>query len=232
MKKVAIVLTFCFFSLNTFSQVNVRGLNQTATRTSEVLQILRKPVIYDSLNVKGSPYEYNVFFYGYLYENDKPIGSLPMRYNIYNDEFQVRLEEDDINGLTFDENYKIEIYNSTYIPLIYDFKNKKNLKGYFLALNKGDYKLLEKKRKIYIPAKPPKNSLSPGFPARFIDSKKLYFLSPSLKKPELIKGKNEFISLFEKGLQDKVSEFIKENDISLKSEEDLMALFDFLNTEL
>lgn len=68
-----------------------------------------------------------------------------MRYNIYNDEFQVRIDSDNIEGITFNEDYKIEVYKSTFIPSAYDFKNKRNLKGYFILLADGSNKLLLKK---------------------------------------------------------------------------------------
>lgn len=232
MKKIIFLLLILTATKNVFSQVNVRGFNQTATRTSEILQILRKPVIYDSLSVKGSPYEYNTFFYGYVYDKEKMIANLPLRYNIYNDEFQVRVDVNQIDGLTFNENYRIEIYNNTYIPLYYDFKNKLNLKGYFSVLYNGEHKLLLKKRKIYIPAKPPKNSLSPGFPARFIDSDDFFILLKNSNKPKIIKNRKSFISLFQEDVQDELTKFIKDNNISFKNGDDLNALFNFINSEL
>lgn len=60
--RVFIVTTFFFCSLTVLAQVNLQGFDQSDTRLSQILGLLRKPVIYDSLTVKGSPYEYNSFF--------------------------------------------------------------------------------------------------------------------------------------------------------------------------
>jgi len=145
--------------------------------------------------VKGSPYFDTTFFQGVLYAASGEIYlDIPMRYNAYSDDVEVRLADGSIHLLSnkqlidkVDMNHKEMVYTE------YSESGKK-VAGYLTLLHRGNYNLYQRNYKVFREGTP-SNGIVPETPPAIVDKPVQFFLSVGAGLPELIRGKKDLIAV-------------------------------------
>jgi len=185
----------------------------------------------DTSEIEGSPYENETFVFGKAISEKMNISSpYLMRYNIYNDVIEVK-NEDQLNELLRSFDLYVIISNKEYHYAEYSDESDMIKKGYFILLYGGaNIELFSRKTQKYKGSVPTKNSFQPKQPATFVDYKSFYmkkedgFLAIPTKKKELI---SQF-----PGIETDLKKFMKDNKISLSSEDDIIELFAYIDSQL
>ncbi|WP_156115571.1 hypothetical protein [Psychroserpens sp. Hel_I_66] len=158
-----------------------------------------------------------------------------VRYNAYNDEIEVMIDEDNIQN--FNKNMKgvvITMLNDdlkfTSVNLIDGDNGVKP--GYLVSLtdNNDKVKLFSKKEIKYYEARPAKTSYDNDRPAEFKNVDDTYFVSINDGYArELPSNKKDLAKLFPKNSKD-VLNFIKKKRIKTSKEQDLIQLINYVNS--
>lgn len=187
----------------------------------------------DLSDVKGSPYAKETFSQGKVL-NKKLETSYPyfLRYNVYNDIIEIK-----------NENQSVELIKS---PNIYAKFNNKEYhfeeylsdpeevlgKGYFVLLQGGEkYKLYVKNIKKFTAAVKAETAYNKNYPATFTDFEEFYIKDGNKRLVTLKKRKKQFLQQVP-SISKEVEQYIKTEKTDLDSEEDLIALFEYMNSLL
>jgi|SRR5690606_24470168 len=223
--KLLFTITIGFLCTATvcFSQERIKGLDGRLYVNVDGQKVVAE-------DVKGSQYYNENFLYAFVNENKSNPHKL--RYNAYTDEME--FERD---GKLYDLEkglYKVIDFdvalNKKYIYAEYVY-NDETIKGYLVELASGEYKLYKREKMEFIPER---KSTPSGFgksdtPAEFRPAKNIYFLKiGDGQLIEIPNSKSKFTDLLNEN-QKAVSKFIKENNISLTDEKDLITLCENLN---
>jgi len=225
MKKTTLILLICFllFTSNIHSQVI------TDNTVEDVF--LKKMAMGDNAHtvsdyskINGSPYLIDDFLDSEIYFSEDSVFKIKLRYNIYDNTMEFK-HRNVVYAFTNPEIiYKIKISNNTFI---YYYNKKKNKKSsYYQVLVWGKTSLLAKKRVRY-QSEGKGDGIVDAKPAQFIIVKDKYFI---VKDNILLQIKNKKSLL--KTLNDKdnkVSQFIKKENISSSNVDDLIKLIEFYN---
>ncbi len=128
--------------------------------------------VLDFKNFNGSPYEVNSFLFGFVTdEQSNKSVNLYLRYNIYNDEVELKstldpdeklialLKEHDISCTINGKYYQFASFN--------DEKNEA-INGYLIQIYKGkNYQLFKRLKSTFTPKKVSENSFTQAIPAKF-----------------------------------------------------------------
>jgi len=180
------------------------------------------------VDVQGSPYATENFIIGKVSINKDSFRTL-LRYNAYLDEIQVKESEDKIISLLKRDYISAKIGNKTYA--IHDFKNGKEdvRRGYFVELNEGATKLILRERKEFVKGKKATSAYKNDTPSRLID-KKTYYIQEGDNPAQLIKLSKKSILPHLSKHKTEVSQFISENKLKLKKEENIIKLLDYYSS--
>ena len=185
----------------------------------------------DFSTTEGSPYENETFVLGKAISEKMNLSSpYFMRYNIYNDVIEID-DKDQINQLVRSLDIYVKISNKEYHYAEYYNESNTVKKGYFSLLYRGaSIELFSRKTQKYKQAVPPKNSFQPKQPAAFVDYKE-YYMKKGDDLLAIPTSKKELIGQFP-GIETDLKKFIKSNKISLNSEDDMIDLFTYIDSQL
>jgi len=188
----------------------------------------------DLSKVKGSPYENNNFQSGKAIDlNSKRTEVFYIRYNIYNDviELKTNLSDKAGNGLIKSEKVYVIINNKKYYYKKYLENNSNTKEGYFILLKKGNHSSLYlKKIKKFKDKVIPQNSIEKEKPAEFIDDH-AYYLQKGDILVKVLSRKKKFLEQHP-DISKKLGKYMKSEKINLKSEKDIIKLFNYMDTLL
>lgn len=229
------ILLALFLSSNVFGQfVTNSGLNQMSSRTQVLQQKLNNPILNDTIGLVGSAYEFNSFLPANVFYKDTLMGAFLVRYNVFNDEMQVRKNSsNDIEALLKTKDISVNMNDINYLYYSYVLDDVFQ-QGYFLELLKGQKaNLLLRKKKIYVQGRRSKNSYVPASPNRFTDAQKFFVLFAGNEQPFVIPtSTKKFLTLLPEDNKTKEYEsYIKGNKIKLNNIEDLQKFFIFYNQQ-
>ena len=183
--------------------------------------------------VVGSPFLDKNYSWGVFYLEDKKPVQAHLRYNVEEEEIQVKFEKD-IYALP--PEMPVEIEGNRYEK--YDYRQKSDSQlysGYFKILNDPKnigLQLLEKPGKEFKNAQPPAAMKTPTL-ARYTDTSEFYLKFPKTDVPVFFETKaKNFIAVFPEEQQEKMVEFIKKNNLNLKNQEDLLRVVTFYNSSI
>ncbi|WP_025741881.1 hypothetical protein [Aquimarina pacifica] len=190
-----------------------------------------------SLNeIKGSPYLNKNFEKSILYHNNKPVGQLLSRYNIYSDEIEIKknITDKEYSALIKSKLIACDLNGQKLIFSSYKPENKMAEEGYLICLSDPlqEYVLYKKIKVIFRDrGVEQSSSLSKRTDAKFAKFTS-YFVSKKEDKlaQELPKKGKKIASAFSDQHESEISSFIKEQNINTKEEKDLVKLFNFINT--
>lgn len=230
MKKISayrflFVITFSFLFVctnaqQTISTVGIEQFLQYERLNKDVNKRNQNP--YE--NNIGNPYLFRDFANGEIVTTDNFRYNGKMRYNIYDDEIEYLVNDDNFwvsNPWVLDY---ITIDSITFIYCSADNKNK-NDGSYYILLVSGDCKLLLKKGVILndpVVAKP----YVEAKPAEFVGRRDFYYILLENQEPVKITSKQKLLELFP-GKTRQMKNFLK--NISLNKEKDLIKLVEYYN---
>lgn len=183
-------------------------------------------------DVKGSPYLNSDFEQARLiFPENKPLPA-PVRYDVVKEEMQVQLEEGSFRILH--PGVVVEMDGHPYKMMSYKGDNKTfDLLGYFEILTPNyeshDLVLLKKYKKDVRRGRAAA-AMQKATPPRYVD-KDYYYLMFGDSKPVLVENKRkDFVKLFPEAHQDRVEQFMKDNKLKAKRENDLESLVNYYNS--
>lgn len=183
---------------------------------------------------QGSPYVSDDFKATTLFYKKDNLGTIFYRYNALNEEIEIRktnLEEEGIRGLARDKEISILVDGKKMSFRTFVTSKKRTLNGYLVSLMEGKkYSLFKRTHVKYTEAQPAANSFTKPVPARFSQFTEYYFQKEGVNRMDEVTLRNgKLLKLLDASTKEKVKAFLKENDMSIKNEADLIKVFEFLN---
>jgi len=184
--------------------------------------------IYNSYT--GSPYYDKNFNSGFISNlKDGKTYNYLLRYNVYDDVFEIKNQENSIVQLSKKPRLKISLKNKKFV--LTKYKNKESqIIGYLeLILNNNNIFLYKRHQKILISARKAKSSYEKDKPARFNTSISFYYKLNNETIDLLPKKKKDFLKIFP-NKSDKIKSYIKENKLKLSKPSDLQNIFKYYSS--
>ncbi|WP_027383499.1 hypothetical protein [Epilithonimonas caeni] len=175
-------------------------------------------------DIQGNPFYKNGFSEARIGDTGT---TLPVRYNMYKDAFEVR-NDSDIYAIPKENTFSKFVFVATNEKFILA-NDDEGFAGYFLVLTEGKNKLLKKIAVKFSPEVPAPNTLIPGTPAKFENQKPVYYIKTDENIIKLTKKSEDLLSALPSDKKDAVKDFIKTKKIKFNQELDLIALANFLN---
>lgn len=188
---------------------------------------------YDSF--QGSPYVADVFLPSTLFYKDENLGTIFYRHNALNEEIEIKksnIEEEGERGLARDKDISILVNGKKMSFKTFVTSKKRTLNGYLITLKEGKkYDLYKRTHVKYTEAQAAANSFTKAVPARFAQFTEYYFQKEGVNRMDEIPARNgKLLKLLDNDSKSKLKTFIKENDLNIKNETDLIKAFEFLNS--
>lgn len=178
-------------------------------------------------NVLGSPFYSESFSLGTVYTNGGKSFDAYLRYDAYNDEMQMKNNEEIIALLKL-ENSKVKLGNELFEVFSFLYNDSEQI-GYFIILSQsGNTKLFKHKRKKIVEGFKAQNSYTTDKPPMFKDEISYYIMKGSKLKSVSL-SKRKILEL----LNDKRKEldnYISEKKLKLRNEDDFIEIVNFYNT--
>ncbi len=175
----------------------------------------------------GTPYLFDKFTgANIILKAGKGYEGIPMNYNIHNDDFEFLM--DDVSYALGNNNILsyISINDRNFYYRTYTY-NSAEIRGYLELIADGDYRFFKKHRVIYTEPQPTSGYVE-AQPPKFSSRTPDYFIE--LKEGKIIYFSNlQDIVDFIPEESDRIKDYIKDNRLKARREEDIIALADFLN---
>ncbi len=184
-----------------------------------------------SEEIVGTPFLDDEFRMGYLFFEGKDPVAVNMRYNIVDEGFEVRFEDD---TLLVQGKIDIKLNEEMWKKLPYQAKEQNHLSpGYFKIVSKNyeedDLILLEKPIKHLKEGQKPAamKTMSPG---KYLDRSYLYLKFPDAEAPVIVESRTKrFLTSFPAAHQDKLKAYIGKNKLKMKKLQDLERVISYYN---
>lgn len=233
LKKVNILLFLVCFSALHAQWVPGGERNDNEEIMNEFLKGISKNAN-ASDKMDGSPYLSEEFEMAQLiFPKGDPLNA-KVRYNVAKEEMQVKMDEDEYRVLH--PGVVVMFRNNPYKMLSYKAEDKTvDLMGYFEFLtpdsdDKADAKLLRKNKKKVRRGKAAA-AMQEAKPPRYVDKDDFYIQFGDSKPVEVERGTKKFIAVFPEAHQDAVKDFMNENNLKSKDEQDLKSIINFYNSQ-
>lgn len=194
----------------------------------------RKKTVIKEESIQGSAYTSPTFLPGKLFYDNDFQGDILYRYNAYMEEIEMKninLPGAEVLALSRDKKLKIintsgnEIAFKTYI-------DEKGLtqNGYLSKLNSGKYTLYERVDVKFTEGQKAQNSFVPAIPPRFSLFTQYYLeIEGKNRLDEISFSNKKLLKLVPPEKVDYVKEYLKRENIRIKSVESLLRVLNFLN---
>lgn len=184
----------------------------------------------------GSPYLADNFVTTSLFYDGELEKKVYYRFNAYNQEIEIKGSSDpDETVFAINKDKKISIDVNKKIMSFKTFVTSKDrtLNGYLINLIDGeDYDLYKRVFIKYSPGRPSPNSFLPPVPARFTNFTEYYFQKKGVNRiDEIILSNKKLLKQLDKDTRDKTKPYLKDNDLNVRQERDLVNAFEFLNAK-
>jgi hypothetical protein len=179
--------------------------------------------------IEGSEYLNDKFVEGEVFtQSSKRFSGIPMRYNAYLDEIEVKLPDGKIYKLSnTSQIIQVNLNNEVLIfsPFIYA-REKKN--GFLFRLYSGKSALYKRNYKIY-KGKVPSNGIIEEIPAKIVDKPKEYFIKLKDGVPLLCKTKKDLLEMLRNHLSE-IEVFLKRERLKMNNEADLIKVLTYYDS--
>lgn len=221
--KFKILLLWLLYPILGGAQISFGSIEE-----GNVVSFLTKNKDYSDAKVKGSPYLENEYQNGEIYVNDSLEVTAPLRYNAYKSQIEVSDSDDTFFTLLKRPYINVEIGNREYKMFTYNNDKDQNRVAYFNPLNNGQIVLLFKPEIILKRGSGPSTSYDREVPPKYIDVSR-YYVKIRDEPARKVKLKKKTFTSILKDRKREVAAFIKENDLNLRNEKDVLLLLDFYN---
>ncbi len=178
----------------------------------------------------GTAYENESFQAGKVFYNKEELGDVQYRLNAHNNEIELKITSlNDNKPLALIKNEEVKIVDGTKEIMYRTFVDDKGKidEGYLTVLRKGnEYNLYRRLYKKFTEPKHAANSMVAPIPSRFTDYVAYYY--QKTKEDEIIEvplKTKKFLRLFDEGTSENLKKLIKEKDLNLDNENDLISIF-------
>jgi len=228
---VLFLLVFTSGISQQYSENNSETLKQQSTNIQDFVTTAKK--VPD--NIKGTPFQNDDFQPGsILNDNQVLISSIVLRYNAFQDEFQIKKSvnesNDNIQALLKKTNVYIKVSND-----IYAFKTpvpNEIAGGYYQILVEGNnLDLYKKNSKKYIEGAESVNMMTGNHASRLVDESFYFVVNSTGKFVELPSSKNKKIETIAGSQKNELKKYIKSAKLNIKNEEDLIKAIEFFNSQ-
>lgn len=179
----------------------------------------------------GTPFLDDQYKLGQLYFDGKDPINVYMRYNIVDEDIQVRIEDE---TFLVQDKINIKLDEVEWRKFEYQVKDSQYLSpGYFKVLTKNQGKddliLLEKPLKYYKKGQKPA-AMKTMSPAKYLDRSYFYFKFPDSKFPVFIDSKKKkFLEIFPVASREKIKAYIEQNNLRPKTQQELERVVSYYN---
>ena len=183
---------------------------------------------------QGSPYLDNSFVSTTMFYGDEKLGTIFYRHNALNDEVEIKktnLEEEPIRSLSRDKEVSILVDGKKMSFHTFVTAKKKTLNGYLTKEVDGEtYSLYKRNHVKYTEGAPARNSFVKAVPSRFTQYTEYYLHQDGVNRMDEISLKNsKLIKLVDASKKEGLKNYLKENNLNIKNEADLLKAFGYLN---
>ncbi len=200
-------------------------------------QMGSKLIVEDNdINIQGSRYLNRNFDLGAIYSQDGLEGKAYMRYDAYNDEVQLKINDSDSTSLILRKDKDIYCMLSGKKMYFKSYFNKRNAitEGYLFQIAETDSLVLfERRVKRFKDGKEATTSFELPVASRFVSSRELYYENKRTKKVNFLKpNKKAIVGLFDGNTSkaSKIKGFINKNRLNLNDPKKVAQVFYYYNT--
>jgi hypothetical protein len=184
---------------------------------------------------QGSPYVSNDFQPTAMFYKQENMGAIYYRYNALNEEVEIKnnnVEDETPKSLFRDKEVSILVNGKKMAFKTFVTSKNKTINGYLTQLNEDSvYDLYKRISVKFTEGKPAPNSFVKAVPARFSQFTEYYFQKDGVNRIDEIPLKNgKLLKLLEGDLREKLKVYLKENNLNIKNEADLIRVFEFINS--
>ncbi|PKP35819.1 MAG: hypothetical protein CVU00_00645 [Bacteroidetes bacterium HGW-Bacteroidetes-17] len=223
--QIVLSISFILIAVTTYGQrVMMEHRSFDDFLTNQEKSLLQRSILKVS-DIEGSPYLDKTFVKGSVITRDSlQYQNVPLRYNIYNDEFEFKVNEEKYLVISEPSSIlKISIEDAAFIYL-----KKDNKYGYYQLLNDDKIKLLLRYNVKFRQANV-SNGINQARPPKFNRGSDTYYIQIGYNEPQQIKNKKDIDLIF--GSKDNtIKELIKKERIDIRKESDLLKFVKLLNT--
>lgn len=228
MKKLYVIFTLIVVGGASFSQTQEQNVRLFLSEsggsfyTSQQLQGVSPSKLED---IPGKIYLNEGFQPGVVLSSDNQKGRIDGRYNVMNDEMQVRTEKEEILALQMHKIKAVAIGAQIFIPVAYEDEKKQQGTGYFELLTEGPQLSLLKRyhsmrhKTEYHPAVATENDYE------YIIESNLYYFRNGEKAYPLGRKISQILPLFDP-LSPEMEIYARQNNLKPKKDEDMVRLFE------
>lgn len=234
MKKIILTATFALITGSIFSQARQSSYTSVFDRTIDINQkSLAFGLTEAEFNaIKDEAYANPTFVKGNIYQEDQLIKSdVLMRYNAYADEIEIKKNPTDeaYSALIKDPNIFVKIGTDIYLFVPFEGSNEKG--GYFNVLSDGKmYDLYKKTKSIYREPRKARTSYERDVPPSFSKTT-MYYLVKDGTFLEMPNTSSRILKMMNKK-EKEMKKYIKENDLDLDKEADLIKAVTYFDSLL
>ncbi|PHR13986.1 MAG: hypothetical protein COA40_05715 [Aequorivita sp.] len=233
MKRIIFTTAFVFMTISLFSQSRQSNYASVYDRTIDINQ---KSLAFGLTEaqfeaIKDEAYANPNFVQGKIFQEDQLIkDDVPMRYNAYADEIEIKNNPSDesYGALIKSPDIFVKMFRDIYVFVPFEGSNEKG--GYFNVLSDGKtYDLYKKTKATFREPQKAQTSYERDMPPSFPKTV-TYYLVQNGTFLEMPNSKSKILKMMDRK-KSEMKRFIKENDIDLDKEADLIktiAYFDSL----
>lgn len=184
---------------------------------------------------RGSPYTSNEFQKTALFYKDELVGEIYYRYNSLNQEVEIKTTnspDEGIRALGRDKAISIIIKGRPMSFKTFIDKNDRTTNGYLVTLeDTGDYTLYKRYYATFKESLKAPNSFSKDVPAKFTQYEEYYLEKAGANRVDYIKlNKGSLMKSVTGEKRNALKDYLRENEINLRKESDLIKAVEFLNS--
>ena len=184
----------------------------------------------------GTPYSTEKFIKSKVFYGDEPQGDFFIRYNALNSTIEIKKTnrpEEEPKNLYADKNTRIKYLNKELRFTTYINKKDETKNGYLSKIMDGSkYKLYHRLAVKYSEGKAAANSMVAAIPSRFTHFEEFYYQKVGVDRIDYLSSKKRaLLKLVEdKEKRENLKSYLKEQSFNLDNEEDLITIFEYMNT--
>lgn len=238
---IVILMACLFFSFSVRGQVSIQPQHYSFTLSNTNIDPKHVEVIdgiatfhyeMNSSPLNGSPYLTDEFLPGTMETlNGTVIEGLKYRYNIYNDEMQFIIGEDTAAINKPLALRSIEMDHKEFVYDVYQVSDQMVAAGYFELISDGDMSLLfRRKLELEYDNYVPNYGGGGGSKEFMLKKDDNYYVKLHGEAARKVYKRRDFLEVIPKDLQNRVRQYIKENRISVRKQQELQALVEYYNS--
>ena len=184
----------------------------------------------------GTPYATEKFVKSKVFYGDEPQGDFYIRYNALNSNIEIKKTnqpEEEPKNLYADKDVRIQYLNKELRFTTYINKKDETKNGYLSRIMDGKkYKLYHRLAVKYSEGKAAANSMVANIPSRFAHFEEFYYKKEGVDRIDyLASKKNALLKIVDdKQKRENLKLYLKNQSYNLDSEEDLISIFEYMNT--